>query len=220
MHALPAQGPLQRRQARCSVRASGNMSKWVSDLRADCPKPNAAQQHERCDLICGMGKSVITGPLISDLLGGSGRFTLCDAAGRAQDRRAVWRQSRYGAAPAVCSDSACGRSGAGRSPGSPMVWNRNRTLLLDRPAQLRRALAGPWRPSVDCDLPQPDGSYFELHWGRRFVGAAGPISAASRDVFQPDIDRSWARISPWSSRPRPFGPSYRLQSSMWDGQPR
>jgi hypothetical protein len=89
-----------------------------------------------------MGKSVITGPLISDLLGGSGRFTLCDAAGRAQDRRAVWRQSRYGAAPAVCSDSACGRSGAGRSPGSPMVWNRNRTLLLDRPAQLRRALAG------------------------------------------------------------------------------
>jgi hypothetical protein len=31
---------------------SGNMSKWVSDLRGDCPKRNAAQLHERCDLIC------------------------------------------------------------------------------------------------------------------------------------------------------------------------
>ena len=31
---------------------SGNMSKWVSDLRADCPKRNAPQLHERCDLIC------------------------------------------------------------------------------------------------------------------------------------------------------------------------
>jgi hypothetical protein len=30
----------------------GNMSKWVSDLRADCPKRNATQLHERCDLIC------------------------------------------------------------------------------------------------------------------------------------------------------------------------
>jgi len=30
----------------------GNMSKWVSDLRSDCPKRNAAQLHERCDLIC------------------------------------------------------------------------------------------------------------------------------------------------------------------------
>ena len=31
---------------------SGNMSKWVSDLRGDCPKRNAPQLHERCDLIC------------------------------------------------------------------------------------------------------------------------------------------------------------------------
>jgi hypothetical protein len=30
----------------------GNMSKWVLDLRGDCPKRNAAQLHERCDLIC------------------------------------------------------------------------------------------------------------------------------------------------------------------------
>ena len=30
----------------------GNMSKWVSDLRADCPKRNATHLHERCDLIC------------------------------------------------------------------------------------------------------------------------------------------------------------------------
>ena len=30
----------------------GNMSKWVSDLGADCPKRNATQLHERCDLIC------------------------------------------------------------------------------------------------------------------------------------------------------------------------
>ena len=30
----------------------GNMSKWVSDLRADYPTRNAAQLHERCDLIC------------------------------------------------------------------------------------------------------------------------------------------------------------------------
>jgi hypothetical protein len=30
----------------------GNMSKWVSDLRGDCPKRNAPHLHERCDLIC------------------------------------------------------------------------------------------------------------------------------------------------------------------------
>jgi hypothetical protein len=30
----------------------GNMSKWMSDLRGDCPKRNAPQLHERCDLIC------------------------------------------------------------------------------------------------------------------------------------------------------------------------
>ena len=30
----------------------GNMSKWVSDLRGDCPRRNAPHLHERCDLIC------------------------------------------------------------------------------------------------------------------------------------------------------------------------
>jgi hypothetical protein len=30
----------------------GNMSKWVSDLRGDCPKRTAGHLHERCDLIC------------------------------------------------------------------------------------------------------------------------------------------------------------------------
>ena len=54
---------------------------------------------------------------------------------------------------------------------------------------------------VDRDLPQPDGIYFEPHWGRRFVGTAGPISAASRDVFQPDIGKSWARMTPNFRRP-------------------
>ena len=29
---------------------SGNMSKWVSDVRGDCPNRNAPQHHERCDL--------------------------------------------------------------------------------------------------------------------------------------------------------------------------
>jgi hypothetical protein len=30
----------------------GNMSKWVSDLRGDCPKRNAPHLHDRYDLIC------------------------------------------------------------------------------------------------------------------------------------------------------------------------
>ena len=30
----------------------GNMTKWISDLKSDCPHRNAAQLHERCDLIC------------------------------------------------------------------------------------------------------------------------------------------------------------------------
>jgi hypothetical protein len=30
----------------------GNMSKWASDLKGDCPKRDAFQMHERCDLIC------------------------------------------------------------------------------------------------------------------------------------------------------------------------
>jgi hypothetical protein len=30
----------------------GNMTKWVSDLKGDCPRRDAPQLHERCDLIC------------------------------------------------------------------------------------------------------------------------------------------------------------------------
>ena len=30
----------------------GNLSKWVSDLKGDCPKREAVSLHERCDLIC------------------------------------------------------------------------------------------------------------------------------------------------------------------------
>jgi hypothetical protein len=30
----------------------GNLSKWVSDLKGDCPRRNAAQMDERCELIC------------------------------------------------------------------------------------------------------------------------------------------------------------------------
>jgi hypothetical protein len=30
----------------------GNMSKWVSGLKGDCPKRDASALHERCDLIC------------------------------------------------------------------------------------------------------------------------------------------------------------------------
>jgi hypothetical protein len=28
----------------------GNLSKWVSDLKSDCP--NRFQQHDRCNLVC------------------------------------------------------------------------------------------------------------------------------------------------------------------------
>ena len=30
----------------------GNMTKWMSDLRGDCPSRNHAQVHRRCNLIC------------------------------------------------------------------------------------------------------------------------------------------------------------------------
>jgi len=30
----------------------GNMTKWMSDLRGDCPNRNHPQMHRRCDLIC------------------------------------------------------------------------------------------------------------------------------------------------------------------------
>ena len=28
------------------------MSKWVSELKADCPRRNAHALHERCDVLC------------------------------------------------------------------------------------------------------------------------------------------------------------------------
>jgi hypothetical protein len=31
---------------------SGNLSKWVSDLKSDCPKREAVALNERCDLVC------------------------------------------------------------------------------------------------------------------------------------------------------------------------
>jgi len=30
----------------------GNMTKWISDLKADCAQRDVSQLHERCDLIC------------------------------------------------------------------------------------------------------------------------------------------------------------------------
>jgi hypothetical protein len=30
----------------------GHMMKWRNQLNGDCPKRDAAQLHERCDLIC------------------------------------------------------------------------------------------------------------------------------------------------------------------------
>jgi hypothetical protein len=30
----------------------GNMTKWVGDLKGDCPERDAAQMHDCCDLIC------------------------------------------------------------------------------------------------------------------------------------------------------------------------
>jgi hypothetical protein len=31
---------------------NGNMSKWLSDLKGDCPKRDVHSLHERCDLLC------------------------------------------------------------------------------------------------------------------------------------------------------------------------
>jgi hypothetical protein len=30
----------------------GNMSKWISDLKANCPRRDAHSLHERCDVLC------------------------------------------------------------------------------------------------------------------------------------------------------------------------
>jgi hypothetical protein len=30
----------------------GNMSAWVSDLKADCPRRDAHSLHDRCDVLC------------------------------------------------------------------------------------------------------------------------------------------------------------------------
>jgi hypothetical protein len=59
----------------------GNMSKWVSDLRGDCPKRNAAHLNERCDLICcptlGAAASKSSNPLsVSEFVGFTSTATL------------------------------------------------------------------------------------------------------------------------------------------------
>jgi hypothetical protein len=30
----------------------GNLIKWVSDLKGDCPKRDVSALHQRCDLVC------------------------------------------------------------------------------------------------------------------------------------------------------------------------
>jgi hypothetical protein len=30
----------------------GSMTKWVHDLKGDCPRRDSLQLHERCDIIC------------------------------------------------------------------------------------------------------------------------------------------------------------------------
>jgi hypothetical protein len=52
MHALRTQGTNSVAKLIAQHGHHGNMSKLVSDLRGDCPKRNAPQLHERCDLIC------------------------------------------------------------------------------------------------------------------------------------------------------------------------
>jgi hypothetical protein len=46
-------GKLDVLNVECSNCArKGNMSKWLSDLKGDCPKRDAHSLHERCDLLC------------------------------------------------------------------------------------------------------------------------------------------------------------------------
>jgi hypothetical protein len=47
MRALPTQGPLIEKYGRMA-----NMMKWKEQLNGDCPKRDALQMHDRCDLIC------------------------------------------------------------------------------------------------------------------------------------------------------------------------
>ena len=47
-----ARGPLHVERLIEVYGRKGNMSKWLSDLKGDCPKRDAHSLHERCDLLC------------------------------------------------------------------------------------------------------------------------------------------------------------------------
>jgi len=47
---MQPQGPLQRSQANCAVRAQRQNDEM--ELNGDCPRRDAPQLHDRCDLIC------------------------------------------------------------------------------------------------------------------------------------------------------------------------
>jgi hypothetical protein len=49
---LCSQGPLHVERLIEVYGRKGNMSKWLSDLKGDCPKRDAHSLHERCDLLC------------------------------------------------------------------------------------------------------------------------------------------------------------------------
>ena len=52
VHALPTQGPVQRVQLVQQYGRKGNLMKWMQMLNSDCPKRDALQLRDRCDLIC------------------------------------------------------------------------------------------------------------------------------------------------------------------------
>jgi hypothetical protein len=52
MHQMSAQGPLQRPKLIEKYGRQANMMKWKEQLNGDCPKRDAHQPRERCDLIC------------------------------------------------------------------------------------------------------------------------------------------------------------------------
>jgi hypothetical protein len=52
MHQMPAQGPLQVARLIEKYGRKRNMTIWREQLNGDCPKRDAHQMHDRCDLIC------------------------------------------------------------------------------------------------------------------------------------------------------------------------
>jgi hypothetical protein len=89
------------------------------------------------------------------------------------------------------------RQETGAAPGQS--WYRSAAKLGRAALKANaRRFAANMRPIID-EIMRAGG--FEPHRRQRFVGTAGPISAASRGVFQPDIEMSWARMSPSFCRP-------------------